>query len=64
MLNNGDDFCYCAKESVQYYAQKSVEVVDQDGKVVRCLRGRYVLVFKFVRIDGTCTQHPAFCEMQ
>ena len=66
VLNQGGDFCYCAKESVQYYLhkRKSVEEVDQDGKVVRCSRGGYVLVFKFVRIDGTCTQYPAFCEMQ
>ena len=42
----------------------SVEEVDQDGKVVKCLRGGYVLVFKFVRMDGTCTQYPAFCELR
>ena len=66
VLNKGGHFCYCAKESVQYYLhkRKSVEEVDQDGKVVKCLRGGDVLVFKFVRMDGTCTQYPAFCELQ
>ena len=34
MLNKGGDFCYCAKESVQFYLhrKKSMEEVDQDGK--------------------------------
>ena len=66
VLNKGGDFCYCAKESVQFYLhrRKSVEEVDQDGKVVRCLGGGYILIFKFVRMDGTCVQYPAFCQMQ
>ena len=43
VLNKGGDFCYCAKESVQFYLhrRKSVEEADQDGKVVRCLGGGY-----------------------
>ena len=46
VLNKGGDFCYCAKESVQLYLhrRKSVEEVDQDGKVVRCLGGGYILI--------------------
>ena len=66
VLNKGEDFCYCEKQSVQYYLhqRKSVEEVDQDGRVVRCLSGGYVLVFKFVRMHGTLAQYPVVCDIQ
>ena len=68
VLNKGGDFCYCHRESVQYYLHQrksliSIEV-DQDGKVVRCLSGGYVLVFKFVCIDGTFAQYSTVCNIQ
>ena len=64
VLNKEGDFCYCEKKSMQYYLhqRKSVEEVDQDGRVVRCLSGGYV--FKFVRMDSTFAQYPVVCDIQ
>ena len=66
VLNKGEDFCYCEKQCVQYYLhqRKSVEEVDQDGRVVRCLSGGYVLVFKFVCMDSPFAQYPVVCDIQ
>lgn len=66
VLNRGGDFCYCHRQSVQYYLhqRKGIEEFDQEGKVFRSSRGGYVLVFKFVRMDGTSTQYNAVDGMQ
>ena len=59
----GGDFCYCHRESVKYYLhkRKDVEEVDDDG--IRVTEGGYILVFKFVRMDGVCHEYHRVCSI-
>ena len=41
-----------------------MEEVDQDGRVVRRVSGEYVLLFKFVCMNGTFAQYPTVCDIQ
>ena len=47
ILNRGGDFCYCKKESMQFYLHKRKDIteVDGNGMVLRSVRGGYSVCF-------------------
>lgn len=51
-LNERLNFCYVNLKTIQYHLHKrqNIEVFDPTGK--RTIPGGYILVFKFVRMDG------------
>lgn len=53
------NFCYVNRESVSYYLRKRRNLLEYtvDGQKKE-MDGGFMLVFKFVRMDGVCRHLP------
>ena len=54
IIHAHQDFCYVERDSVHFHVHKKNPIVEYDanGREISTHRGCYVLVFKFVRMDG------------
>ena len=61
---NDHDFCYVNLVTVQYHLHQRQDITDHqlDGSCLT-VQGGFVLVFKFVRMDGTSSQFNSVANM-
>ena len=52
------DFCYVKRDTVEYYLHRRapVEEFNENGDLIQTHPGCYVLIFKFVRMDGVAPE--------